>query len=34
MAIEVELENVLVGHLQAAIQPGDILAESVGLKFS
>lgn len=31
---EVELENVLIGHVQAAIQPGDILAESIGLKFS
>lgn len=31
---EVELENVLIGHVQSAIQPGDILAESVGLKFS
>jgi type VI secretion system secreted protein Hcp len=31
---EVELENVLLGHVQAVIQPGDILAESIGLKFS
>lgn len=31
---EVELENVLLGHVRAAIQPGHILAESVGLKFS
>ncbi|MBQ5949063.1 type VI secretion system tube protein Hcp [Massilia sp. ST3] len=31
---EVELENVLIGHVQSAIQPGDLLAESVGLKFS
>jgi type VI secretion system secreted protein Hcp len=31
---EVELENVLIGHVQSAVQPGDILAESVGLKFS
>lgn len=31
---EVELENVLVGHVRAAIQPGHVLAESVGLKFS
>lgn len=31
---EVELENVLVGHVRAVIQPGHILAESVGLKFS
>jgi type VI secretion system secreted protein Hcp len=25
---EVELENVLIGHVQAAIQPGDILARA------
>jgi type VI secretion system secreted protein Hcp len=31
---EVELENVVLGHVQAVIQPGDILAESIGLKFS
>jgi type VI secretion system secreted protein Hcp len=31
---EIELENVLLGHVQSIIQPGDILAESVGLKFS
>jgi type VI secretion system secreted protein Hcp len=31
---EVQLENVLIGHISAAIQPGHILAESVGLKFS
>lgn len=31
---EVELENVLIGHVSAAIQSGDIMAESVGLKFS
>jgi type VI secretion system secreted protein Hcp len=31
---DVQLENVLIGHVAAAIQPGDILAESVGLKYS
>jgi type VI secretion system secreted protein Hcp len=31
---EVQLENVLIGHVSAAIQPGDIMAESIGLKFS
>ena len=31
---EVQLENVLIGHVSAAIQPGHLLAESVGLKFS
>jgi type VI secretion system secreted protein Hcp len=31
---EIELRNVLIGHVSAVIQPGDILAESVGLKFS
>jgi type VI secretion system secreted protein Hcp len=27
---EVQLENVLIGHVSAAIQPGDIMAESIG----
>lgn len=31
---EVQLENVLIGHVSAAIQPGHLMAESVGLKFS
>jgi type VI secretion system secreted protein Hcp len=31
---EIELENVLIGHISPSIQPGDILAEHVGLKFS
>jgi type VI secretion system secreted protein Hcp len=31
---ELQLENVLIGHVSAAIQPGHIMAESVGLKFS
>jgi type VI secretion system secreted protein Hcp len=31
---EVELRNVLIGHVLAVIQPGDILTESVGLKFA
>lgn len=31
---EIELENVLVSHIEPSIQPGDILAEHVGLKFS
>lgn len=31
---EIELENVLLSHVQASIQTGDILAESVGLKYS
>jgi type VI secretion system secreted protein Hcp len=31
---DILLENVLIGHVSAAIQPGDIMAESVGLKFS
>lgn len=31
---DIQLENVLVGHVSAAIQPGHIMAESVGLKFS
>jgi type VI secretion system secreted protein Hcp len=31
---ELQLENVLIGHVSAAIQPGHIMAESVGMKFS
>jgi type VI secretion system secreted protein Hcp len=31
---EITLENVLIGHVWAAIQPGDIMAEHVGLWFS
>jgi type VI secretion system secreted protein Hcp len=31
---EIELENVLIGHIAPAIHPGDILAEHVALKFS
>lgn len=31
---DIVLENVLIGHVSAAIQPGDIMAESVGLKYS
>lgn len=31
---EVELENVLVGHVDQQLVPGDILHETVGLKFS
>lgn len=31
---EMELRNVLISHVQSSIQPGDILAESVGLKFA
>ena len=31
---EIELDNVLIGHISPSIQPGDILAEHVGLKFS
>jgi type VI secretion system secreted protein Hcp len=31
---EVELENVMISHVAAAIQPGDLMAESVGLMFS
>jgi len=31
---EVELTNVLLAHVRSTIQPGHILAESVGLKFS
>ena len=31
---EIELENVLIGHISPSIEPGDILSEHVGLKFS
>lgn len=31
---EIELENVLIGHVEPSIHPGDILAEHVALKFS
>jgi type VI secretion system secreted protein Hcp len=31
---EIELENVLIGHIEPSIRPGDILSEIVGLKFS
>lgn len=31
---EIELENVLVGHVDQQLVPGDILHETVGLKFS
>ena len=31
---EVELENVLIGHITPSIEQGDILSEHVGLKFS
>lgn len=31
---EVVLENVLVGHVRSSIQPGHIMAEHIGLKFS
>lgn len=31
---EIELENVLIGHIEPSIHPGDILTEHVGLKFS
>lgn len=31
---EIELENVLVGHVEPDLHPGDILAEHVGLKYS
>lgn len=31
---EIELENVLIGHIEPDLHPGDILAEHVGLKFS
>lgn len=31
---EIELKNVLIGHIEPSIHPGDILTEHVGLKFS
>lgn len=31
---EMELRNVLISQVQCAIQPGDILAESIGLRFA
>ncbi|MEW6369726.1 MAG: type VI secretion system tube protein Hcp [Pseudomonadota bacterium] len=31
---EIELENILIGHVAPGIEPGDILNERVGLKFS
>ncbi|MET3135411.1 type VI secretion system secreted protein Hcp [Oxalobacteraceae bacterium GrIS 1.11] len=31
---EIEIENVLIGHIEPSLQPGDLLAEHVGLKFS
>lgn len=31
---EIELTNVLIGHVEADLHPGDILSEHVGLKFS
>jgi type VI secretion system secreted protein Hcp len=31
---EIEMENVLIGHVNPGIAPGDIMSESVGLKFS
>ncbi|HAT30325.1 MAG TPA: type VI secretion system tube protein Hcp [Janthinobacterium sp.] len=31
---EIELENVLIGHITPEIEEGDILSEHVGLKFS
>lgn len=31
---EIELENILIGHIAPGIEPGDILNERVGLKFS
>lgn len=31
---EIELENVLIGHIEPDLHPGDILAEHVGLKYS
>ncbi|HEV7817358.1 MAG TPA: type VI secretion system tube protein Hcp [Janthinobacterium sp.] len=31
---EIELENVLIGHMSPGIDPGEILTESVSLKFS
>ncbi|XYJ12060.1 Hcp family type VI secretion system effector [Telluria sp. B2] len=31
---EIELENILIGHVAPGIDPGEILNERVGLKFS
>jgi type VI secretion system secreted protein Hcp len=31
---EMELFNVLVGHVEADLHPGDLMAEHVGLKYS
>lgn len=31
---EIELENVLIGHIEPDLHPGDILAEHLGLKYS
>lgn len=31
---EIELENILVGHIEPSIHAGEILAEHVGLKYS
>lgn len=31
---EIELENVLVGHVEPDLHPGDILGEHVGLTYS
>ena len=34
MYFQVELENVLIGHVRPSVGEGDILTESMGLKFS
>ena len=34
MYFSIEIENVLIGHVEPDLHPGDILAEHVGLKFS
>lgn len=31
---EIELENVLIGMVRPGVEPGDIMKENVGLKFS
>jgi type VI secretion system secreted protein Hcp len=31
---EIEMDNVLIGHVNPGIAPGDLMSESVGLKFS
>lgn len=31
---EIEVENVLIGHIEPSLQQGDIMVEHVGLKFS